>query len=302
MNKISAAIVVKNNPSHIKKSINSIVDFVEEIVVFDIGMDEVLRKELIFLKKVKIVKIEKEVAYVEIIREEEKKYLNNEWVLYIDPDEVFPKKTIPVLEKEMNNYDCFSFPRKNIIFGKWIRHGRWWPDYQTRLFKKDKVFWPKEIHSQPEIAGKEHIFEVKEKHSITHYNYENLDQWFEKYLRYAKSEAQYYFDKNKPLAFSIITKKSISEFISRYFAAEGYKDGFHGFVLSFLQMFYYLMVYFYYWEKRDYQKIEDEGRLPFYPKKFFENGVKEVIYWLKNKKLDNQFSTIKSWLKKLFKK
>lgn len=299
MSKISAAIVVKDSPPHLLEAVASLIDFVDEVVIFDIGMNHQLKNYLLKEKKIKFVEIKRDIPYVELIREEEKKYLKHNWVLYLDPDEIFPKETFSVIKKEIENYDCFSFPRKNIIFGQFIKYSRFWPDYQTRLFKKDKVFWPKKIHSQPEIKGKEYSFLPKEQYAILHYNYENLDQWFEKYLRYAKSEAQYYIDKKKNLDFLTISKKSLSELISRYFASEGYKDGFVGLILAILQMFYYFVVYFYFWEKREYKVSEIERDLPIKIHNFFNEGQKETLYWLREKKITKGFHLIKDWLKRI---
>lgn len=298
MNKISVGIVVKNKPLHFEKTIASVYNFADEIVVFDIGMDTLLKKKLLKKKKVKIIEIKKEISYVEMIREEEKKYLKNLWVLYLDPDEVFPSPALSVIRNRMEIYDCFSFPRKNIIFGKFIKHSRFWPDYQIRLFKKNKVFWPKQLHSQPLIEGKEYIFPAEEKYAIYHYNYENLDHWFEKYLRYAKSEAQFYLNQGKKIDFSDIAKKSLSEFISRYFAFNGYKDGVYGFILAILQMFYYFVVYFYYLEKKNY--LEEKTSFFLRIRDYFTQGEREINYWIKKKGLITKNYLTKHWIEKFF--
>jgi len=291
MNKISAAIVVKNYPKYLEKTIDSIKNFVDEIVIFDIGIEENLNRKLLKDKKNKIVKINKTVPYVELIREEEKKYLKNDWVLFIDPDEIFPQAALPIIQREINHYDCLSFPRKNIIFNHFVRYSRFWPDYQTRLFKKRTLFWPKQIHSQPEIKGKEYTFEAKEEFAILHYNYENLDSWFEKYLRYAKNEAWYYDNTGKDYSFKKAAKKALNELISRYFAASGYKDGLIGLTLSILQMFYYFIVYFYFLEAKNF-RIEGENQ-PKLIQNFFADGFYESNFWLRKKKLTDKKDSLK---------
>ena len=60
------------------------------------------------------------------------------WILSLDADErVTPElaSEIHALKEdvELNGY---FMPRKNIIFGKWIEHTGWYPDYQLRLFRK----------------------------------------------------------------------------------------------------------------------------------------------------------------------
>jgi len=69
MNKISAIIVVKDNPPYIFKTVDSILDFVSEIVIVDIGIENSLSEKLKKNKLIKLVKIQGTVPYVEKIRE-----------------------------------------------------------------------------------------------------------------------------------------------------------------------------------------------------------------------------------------
>ena len=124
-----------------------------------------------------------------------------------------------------------------------------------KTFQKDAVVWLTEIHKQPATSGKEYKVAENESLAIVHYNYESLDEYFSKALRYAKAEAS---EKIKISSYSLTlaVKNALSEFISRFFAFDGYKDGMHGFVLAFLQMFYSFLVYFYWWELKKYPITE----------------------------------------------
>ncbi|GAB4219345.1 MAG: glycosyltransferase family 2 protein [Candidatus Microgenomates bacterium] len=276
MEPITAIIVVKNNPPFIFKTISSIKDLVNQILIIDIGIDKKLIQSLKKIKTIKIIKLKKEVLYVELIRDEIKQMAKTPYVFFLDPDEEISQELKNIIKKNLEKYDYFKIPRKNIIFGKWINHSRWWPDYQIRLFKKDKVIWSKQIHKQPDVNGKEYKIEAKENLSIIHYNYKNLDEYLEKARRYAKAEAK----ELQSFSFSDAAKKALNEFISRYFAYEGYKDGVYGFILSFLQMFYYFLVYFYYLEFKNFKTNDDIK-----PEYFFKQGLKETIFWKKDKNL-----------------
>lgn len=280
MEKITAIIVVKNNSPYILKTISSIEDFVKEIVIVDIGIDNKLINTLKKNKKINIHKINKDIQYVELIREKVKNLAKTEYIIFLDPDEVIQPKLKTLIKSNLNNYDYFKIPRKNIIFDKWIKHSRWWPDYQIRLFKKDKVFWPEIIHSQPKIIGKGLEIEADENLAIIHYNYQNLDQYLEKAQRYAKSEAKQLIKEDEIFTFKDAINKALNEFISRYFADLGYKDGIHGFILSFLQMFYYFLVYFYYLESKKFTTDEIIN-----PKEYFKQGLKQSLHWETNKSL-----------------
>ena len=278
MEDISAIIVVKKNPPFLFKVIDSIDDFVKEIIIVDIGMDSQLIINLKKYKKVKIIKINEDAPYVELIRDKTKNFAQTKYVFFLDPDEVVSPKLKTVIKSHIDNYDYFKIPRKNIIFGKWIKHSRWWPDYQIRFFKKNKVTWPKKIHSQPIVSGQGIKIEAKEEYALVHYNYQNIDQYLEKTCRYAKAEAKEIYNEKREYKFSHTVKRALNEFVSRYFADQGYKDGVRGFILAFLQLFYYFLVYFYYLELKKFSADEkiDESE-------FFKAGLKEVIHWKKEK-------------------
>ncbi len=274
MNNISAIIVVKDNPPHLFETLSSIDSLVKEIVIADIGIDSSILSQLKQNKKVKIVQIKKEILYVELIREESKQYASYKYILLIDPDEIISESLKKLLSRFYQSYDYIKIPRKNIIFGKWMEHSRWWPDYQVRLFKKDSVIWPKEIHKQPIVKGNGYTIEPKEEYALIHHNYESVDEYMQKFVRYARGEAS----ELSSFSLSEALKKGLSEFISRYFADEGYKDGMHGFVLAFLQMFYYVLVYVYYWEGKKY-KDEDSKTIQNTIYSFFKDSLYSIIHW-----------------------
>ncbi|PIV11325.1 hypothetical protein COS50_00915, partial [Candidatus Roizmanbacteria bacterium CG03_land_8_20_14_0_80_35_26] len=278
MAKLTSIIVVKDSPPFLLKTIASVDDLVQEIIIVDIGIDPNLKDILVRNKKIKLVEIKEAVPYVELIREKTKSFANSDYLIFLDPDEVIPPALKQIIEKKTEFYDYLSMPRKNIIFGRWIKHCRWWPDYQTRVFKKDKVIWPKIIHRQPKVSGTGFRVEPKEELALIHHNYRDLDEYLDKAKRYAKYEAKEFILEKKLLTFGETVRRAINELVSRYFAAEGYKDGMQGFVLSCFQMIYYFLVYFYYLEM---MKFKDDKTIK--PELFFRQGLKETLYWKKKR-------------------
>lgn len=273
MSKITTIIVAKGNPKYIFETINSVEKISAEIIVVDIGLDKNISEKLQKTSKLKIID-EKSVLYVEEIREKTKTYSKTEYILFIDPDEILPSKLQEELLAQYDKYDYLSMPRKNIIFGKWISNARWFPDYQTRLFKKDAVVWSNKLHSQPEKTGQELLLPENEELAIIHYNYESLDEFMLKMIRYAKADASNRSDYSIAKALADGTQ----EFISRYFAFDGYKSGMHGFALSFLQLLYYPLVYFYFWEGKKYQNEEDKKITNAYID-FVKKLLHDSLYW-----------------------
>jgi len=273
---ITGITVVKGRPDHIYSCISSLAKIADEIIVADIGMDISLREELAKHKKVTIVN-EDHVLYVELIRNKLKEKAKHEYVLFLDADEELPDTLIAEIKKEYKKHDAIRIARKNMVFGSWVQHSRWWPDFQVRLFKKSKLTWPTQIHQQPVVSGTVYEFSPEEHLSILHHNYDSIDDFVSRMMRYAKVEALEKIERKEEYHLREATQKAVSEFVSRYFAGEGYKDGMLGFTLAILQLFYSFLVYFYYWEKRKYSADSEEPAINI--RRFFAQGLSETIYW-----------------------
>src|SRR3989304_6566856 len=122
MEKISVVIVVKGNPPYLSHTLKSVEEMASEIIIVDIGMEEKLRSDLSKNKKIRIREIKENVPYVELIRDKTKSFATHESVVFLDPDEVVPPALKNIIVKNIGQYDYFRIPRKNLIFGRWIKH------------------------------------------------------------------------------------------------------------------------------------------------------------------------------------
>ncbi|MDP4011907.1 MAG: glycosyltransferase [Candidatus Roizmanbacteria bacterium] len=288
---ISAIIIAVGEPKYIFQVIQSIFNIVTEVVIIDIGLSAEWKNQLKHMQKVRIIQ-EKPVEYVELLREKSKQYAKNDYILMLDPDELVPPELATQILENYQKYDFISIPRKNIIFGKWIQHSRWWPDYQIRLFKKDRVSWSKNLHAQPKTTGNGWTVPPDENQALEHYNYESLDEYMTKMMRYAKADASTHLSSEETFTLSQALTQGSSEFISRFFASDGYKDGMHGFVLSFLQLMYYPLVYFYYWEGRKYENVETKTIISD-AETFAKTLLYEILHWLSVKNITHSTSNLK---------
>ncbi len=277
-------MVITENPPYAEKSIESVEPYVEEFIIGTIRINKELLEKLRHNPKCRFFPVSSDIPFADLVKEDLKQHAKYDYILYLDPDELVPQKTWKIIEMNMEHFDSFAFPRKNIIFGKWIEHSRWWPDYQLRLFKKDTVIWPKEIHPEPVTKGREFQIPADERNAIIHYNYGSIDEYLTKARRYARSEAITYIQNKTDLTLPNSIRKSLTEFVSRFFANEGYRDGSHGFILAVLQMFYYVLIYMYYWELKKYPQEKLETLLEA-NNQFFTAGVFESNYWMLQKRL-----------------
>lgn len=292
---VSVVINTLNEEINIERAISS-VKWADEIIVCDMCSDD---KTVEIAKKHKVkVMFHKRVGYVEPARNFAISKASRSWILILDADEEIPNtlaKRLQSIVKKSQQVDYVEIPRKNIIFGKWIQNSFWWPDYNVRFFKKGKIVWSDKIHSKPKTSGLGIKLPDEEEYAIIHYNYFSLDQYLERANRYSKQQAKELIEERYKFHWSDLVSKPLGEFLSRYFANSGYKDGIHGLSLSLLQAFSHLLVYLRIWEKQHFSQQEidlEEFRSESNRWKF------EINYWMKqtltNGKLFKIFQKVKS--------
>lgn len=251
--KISVIINTLNEEKNIGRVMNSL-DWADEIVVVDDGSQDKTYKILTRLKientKLKLFK-HKSVGFVEPARNFAISKATNEWILILDADEQVPQSLAEKLEKiasKMEQIDYVRLPRKNIIFGHVMRQSQWWPDYNIRFFKKGKVEWGNRIHRPPQALGQGLDLPADEKYAIVHHNYETIAQFLQRMNRYTDVQAEELKEEGYKFDWKDLFEKPLNEFLSRFFAREGYKDGLHGLALSLLQAFSFVVMYLKLWE------------------------------------------------------
>lgn len=278
--KVSILINIKNEERNIAEVVES-SDWADEIVVVDDGSTDRTLEILAGIKedKLKIFK-RKSNGYVEPARNFAISKASNEWILVLDADEEMPQTLVERLQEiadRMEQIDYVRMPRKNLIFGRWMRYSGWWPDYNIRFFKKGKVKWGDKIHRPPQVSGQGLDLPAEEKYAIVHHSYEAISQFLGRMDRYTGIEAEELIREGYKFDWRDLFEKPLSEFLSRFFASQGYKDGLHGLALSFLQAFSLMSVYLKLWEINKFKEqeiglTELENQL--------DKGAESINYWM----------------------
>lgn len=256
MRKISVVINTFNEEENLPKALVSVRSLADEIVVVDMKSDD--KTQEIAKKAGAKVYDHKRTGYVEPARNFALRQAQGELILILDADEILPEKLAKKLKEiaKEPEADYYRIPRKNIIFGKWIKHSRWWPDYNIRFFKKGYVSWSEVIHSVPETKGRGLDLEANEENAIIHFNYYSINQFVERLNRYTEEHSKLKIKGGYKFDWSDLIKKPADEFLSRYFQGEGYKDGLHGLTLAGLQAFSEFVMYLKVWERENFGETE----------------------------------------------
>jgi (heptosyl)LPS beta-1,4-glucosyltransferase len=202
----------------------------------------------------------------------------NPWVFVLDADEEASEKLGQKINQILKSpkADYYRVPRKNIIFGSWMKHSRWWPDYNIRLFKKEYVSWNEIIHAVPMTQGVGGEIEAKEEFALVHHNYGSIEQYIERMNKYSTEHVALKVKEGYKFSWKDLIIKPSNEFLSRYFFGEGYKDGLHGLALSLLQAFSELTVYLKIWQR---EKFTDQNPKLGEVISVIRDSEKDLHYW-----------------------
>ena len=157
------------------------------------------------------------------------------WILNLDADERLSKELQEELQAHLVSpkFDGYSFPRKNIFLGKWMRHGGWYPDATLRLFRKGHgKFGGINPHANVELPAGSRTTTLD--HPLVHLTYFTLQQYVSKQYSYADAAARELFETGKMRSVSPlrILVKTFWKFIETYFIKRGFLDGTHGLIAA----------------------------------------------------------------------
>ena len=158
----------------------------------------------------------------------------SDWVFFIDADErVSPSLAGEIHGKLKSTADeiaGFWVPRRNIISGRVLAGGGWWPDYQARFLRPERVRYDeaREVHETVIFDGES----LKLRSPLLHLNYRSWRQFIAKQRTYSELRMRQY-----PLNQPLPQKRAYlgapaREFWRRFVTLGGYRDGATGFFLA----------------------------------------------------------------------
>jgi len=235
-NKLSVIIICMNEEARIRRCLESVV-WADEIVVVDSGStDKTLDIVSEFTDKIFLNEdwpgfgLQKRFA--------ESKATHN-WVLSLDADEVVSEQLrdeIILLMDRVDDQVVYRVNRLTNFCYKFIKHSGWHPDRIVRLYnKKHYHFNDADVHESVDCKAAK---KVNLKGKLYHYTFESLEDYMDKRNGYARSWAESQYKKGKKVNVLSIISHSLFAFVRHYFIRLGLLDGYHGFLISVIQMQY----------------------------------------------------------------
>ena len=156
---------------------------------------------------------------------------SGEWVLSIDADE----RVTPELRAEIEQVlaaptaDAYELPRLSSYLGQAMRHGGWWPDHVTRLFRRGSArFSDARVHETLLVQGST----GRLRQHLVHHPFRRLDQVIGKMDSYSTAAAASLAQRGRSAGLSSAVLHGLFAFLRTYLLRAGFLDGRLGFVLA----------------------------------------------------------------------
>jgi glycosyltransferase involved in cell wall biosynthesis len=227
--RLSAVLITRDAQAHLRECLESL-RFCDEIVVLDTGSSDGTRQ----ICEQAGVKFSQVTDWPGFGPQKNRAIAlaSGDWVLSIDADEVCTPELRAAIEaalREPGAFAAFEMPRLSSFCGHWMRHGGWWPDRVTRLFRAGRARFSDDIvHEHLVVDGATGRLAPH----LKHYTYDTLAQALQKQERYATMGAQQAFDRGARASGLIAVLRGAWAFVRTYVVRAGFLDGRAGLLLA----------------------------------------------------------------------
>ncbi len=174
-----------------------------------------------------------------------------EWILIVDADE----RITPALREEIQavikagpptELAGFEIPRRNFFYGRWIRGGGIYPDYQLRLIRKSAGRYDDtQLHENLRIRGR--IERVR--NPMDHYTMPTVGEHARKMARYTTLGAQEKLKTRSHVTALELAGHHIGTIVKTYVLRGGYRDGVQGVIVALFAGMHTFVKYAKVWEQ-----------------------------------------------------
>ena len=171
------------------------------------------------------------------------------WILSLDADEIVS----PALRADVERVvaadgpaDGYAVPRRNIFWGRWVRHGGLYPDWQVRLFRRGRGrFSAQAVHESVQVDG-----EVgRLAGHLEHRSYRDVSDFLMRADRYSTLAAEDLIARGRRVRAWECVLRPAGRFLGMYVLERGVLDGWRGFLLAVLYAYYVLIRCAKVWER-----------------------------------------------------
>ncbi len=231
MKPLSVVIITYNEEKNIARCLESVKGLADEIVVIDSLSDD-FTKGICQQYGVRFIE-QPFLGYIEQknFALQQAKY---DHVLSLDADEALDDtlyNAISAAKREGFPYDGYTMNRCANYCGKWIRHGKWYPDRKLRVLNRQKGKWGGvNPHDKIEMDAGASIYRLPG--DILHYTYYTIDEHILQMNRFTTIQSEAMLKKGKRSTIFHVIFNPLAAFVTGYIFKRGFLDGVDGFLIA----------------------------------------------------------------------
>ena len=233
MARLSVVMIVKNEQLSIAECLQS-VSWADEIIVLDAGSEDDTRK--IAQAHGAQVHVAADWPGYGVQRQRAQAKATGDWIFMLDADE----RVTPALVGEIRSViprdrqdRAYALPRLSWVFGRFIRHGGWYPDYVVRLYPREKGHYnDAKVHEKVVLAEGVQVHRLSG--DLLHFTYRDMNHYLVKSADYAKAWAAERERQGRHASLLQASMHGLGCFMKMYLLKLGCLDGRQGLLLALL--------------------------------------------------------------------
>jgi glycosyltransferase involved in cell wall biosynthesis len=228
MNRITVCVIAQNEEENLPRLLSSVAEIADEIVVVDGGSTDgtaAIAAKLgakIFARPFTNFSEQKNYAA---------SLASNEWIFLLDADEELSselKASVRKWKNEPPDFIAYETARLTWYLGAWIRHSRWYPDWQRRLYRRDKAQFSGAIHEALRFEGKP----GRLRGDLLHYTIRTFNEHEAKVERYTSLSAKEMFDRGQRHWRAAMWLATPWSWVRHFLLGAGFLDGYRGALIA----------------------------------------------------------------------
>ncbi len=251
---LAVALIVKNEAAHLKACLETVHDWVDEIIVLDSGSSDAT--EQVAREYTDNFFVNADWPGFGPQRRIAQTHVTSDYVLWLDADErITPELKTSIQQAVASNSPntVYQFARLSWVFGRYIKHCGWYPDRVLRLYPtKLTQYTDALVHERVEVTKEMKVANLKG--DAIHYTYNDVHHYLVKSAGYAKAWADQRQKRGKKSSISQGIVHALACFIKMYISKVGFLDGKQGFLLSLLSAHSTFVKYADLWVREQEQK------------------------------------------------
>ena len=254
MASLSIVLIVKNEAGILDSALSNLA-WADEIIVVDGDSSD--NTVGIAKKYTKLVFEYPDWQGYGVQRQRAQGHATGDWILMLDADEQLTPELCDEIKSVVSENDqgkVYALPRLSWVFGRFIRHGGWYPDYVIRLYPRDRAAYGDEkVHEKLRFTRDMEV--IKLKGDLLHYTYRNLEHYLVKSASYAAAWAEQRQARGRQASLTQGFLHGLTCFLRMYLLRLGFLDGRQGLLLAILSAHSTFVKYADLWVRRQAKKL-----------------------------------------------